>query len=545
MKKYHFLFISILVPALLQAQWKYPTYEQIQNDINQVSKNKFVTQEAIGKSQGGQPISLLKIQNTTKNTPTLLLVAGVDGQHPAGTVSALQVAKSLLKLSPDSLTKLLDNKSIWILPLANPDAYVRNSSAMLQLTSGNARQIDNDRDGRVDEDPAKDLNRDGIISQMRVKSLAGTYKLHSDFADYLVAVDPSKGEKGIYELYTEGIDADKDGLYGEDGFSGVNIDRNFTFDYGAFEQETGEYAASEPETRAILDLLYENPQISTVLHFGLQNNLSVAENFDKAKASERIIKSWSANDAQVSNYISSMYNEIVKPMGEAPKATAGKGNFSSTAYYHAGKFSFVTPSWWIPAVQDTSNPADVSKKASPNGKLPDDKFVNWVQNNNIEGAILPWTKIDHPDFPNQEVEVGGVVEFYKHNPPAALLEASSELHTNFVVRLLRSMAALEFSQPKITALGNDIFRVEMRVFNTGGMPTYPEIGDKIRHVSKLKTIIELQKSQQFLSGKRLQLYPSLAAGKSQDFSWLIKGKGKVEIIVGCPSAGEKTISVTL
>ncbi|MBE8713737.1 M14 family metallopeptidase [Sphingobacterium hungaricum] len=545
MKKYHFLFISFLLPALLQAQWKYPSYEQIQNDITQIGKNKFVTQEAIGKSHGGQPISLLKFQNANKNAPTLLLVAGVDGQHPAGTISALHVAKNLLKLSPDSLSKLLDNKSIWILPLANPDAYVRNASAVLQLTSGNARQIDNDRDGRVDEDPAKDLNGDGVISQMRVKSLAGTYKLHSAFSDYLLAVDPSKGEKGIYELYTESIDADKDGLYGEDGASGVNIDRNFTFDYGIFEPETGEYAASEAETKAILDLLYENPQISTVLHFGLQNNLSIAENFDKGKASERIIKSWSSNDAQVSNYVTSIYNETVKPLGEAPKANAGKGNFSSTAYYHAGRFSFVTPSWWVPSVQDTSKQADLPKKAAPNGKVPDDKFVSWVYKNNIEGAILPWTKVNHPDFPNQEVEVGGVVELYKNNPPVDLLEASSELHSNFVIKLVQSMAALEFSQPKITALGNDIFRVEMRVFNTGGMPTYPEIGDKIRHVSKLKTIIELQKSQQFLSGKRLELYPSLAAGKSQDFSWLIKGKGKVEIVVGCPAAGEKTISVTL
>ncbi|WP_313514385.1 M14 family zinc carboxypeptidase [Sphingobacterium sp.] len=540
MKYWIILLLSCGMPFFVHAQWNYPNFDALTKQIQDVSSNKLVERTSIGKSVGSEDIPLIKIQNGKTAKPTLLIVAGVDGKHPAGVVNSLNVAKQILTLPSDQLNELLANKSIWIIPVLNVDAYKRNSSSAAWY-SGNARTIDNDRDGRIDEDPEVDLNKDGLISQMRIKTPAGPYRSHANNADYLVLAERNKGESGNYELYTEGRDADQDGAISEDGKSGVNLDKNFTYDYPFFEPETGDYAASEPETRAIIDLIFENPQIAAVLHFGLQNNLSVAEQFDQRKASERITKSWTNNDAQVSAFVSKIYNDAVKPMGEAPKMPAGKGNLSPTIYYHTGKFSFVTPSWWIPTISDTTKNAGPKVPATNNS----DRFVNWVKNQGIQGAILPWAKVNHPDFPNQDVEVGGVVERFVNNPPVALLDASAKMHSNFVVELTRSLASLEFSSPKVTNLGDDIYRIEVKVFNTGAMPVYPEIADKIKHVSKMKSIMELQKGQSFLSGKRLQLYPTLQAGASNTFSWLVKGKGKVQLTVGCPTAGEKTLDINL
>ncbi|MCT1523360.1 M14 family zinc carboxypeptidase [Sphingobacterium hotanense] len=539
MKQRFIMLLLCSTPFFTYAQWNYPKYNELKARIQSFSSKSNAQLDVIGKSFGAEQIPIIKIQQGKEAKPTLLLVAGIDGKHPAGTINALNVAERLLDLPKQELADLLANKSIWILPLLNADAYKRNANH-IELTAGNARQIDFDRDGRIDEDPEKDLNGDGFISQMRVKSPAGTYRPHLLSPDFLVLAEKNKGEAGIYELYKEGVDADKDGFYGEDGLSGVNLDRNFTYDYPFFESETGDYAASEPETRALMNLIFDNPQIAVVLHFGIQNNLSTAEVFDQRKASERIMKSWTNNDAQVSALVSHFYKEAAKELGDAPKMPAGKGNFSSTAYYHAGKFSFVTPSWWIPATQDSSK-----TNAKPSGSKDDDMFVRWVKANNIQGAILPWTKVNHPDFPNQEVEVGGKVERFQHNPPVEHLNASAQAHSNFVVQLMRAMASLEFSQPKITPLGDDIFRIEVRLFNTGALPIYPEIADKIKHVSKLKSVLELQKNQSFLSGKRLQLYPSLGAGKSQDLSWLVKGRGRAQLTVGCPTAGMKVIDINL
>ncbi|WP_099370012.1 M14 family zinc carboxypeptidase [Sphingobacterium sp. 1.A.5] len=533
------------MPFFVNAQWNYPNYEALKKQIQEVAANKLVEKTTVGKSYAAEDIPLLKIQNDKTAKPTLLIVAGIDGKHPAGVINSLNVAKHILALPADQLNQILANKSIWIIPVLNVDAYKRNSTAA-SLTSGNARTIDNDRDGRIDEDPEADLNKDGVISQMRIKSPAGPYKEHASNPDYLMLAERNKGESGSFELYSEGRDLDQDGKFSEDDKSGVNIDKNFTFDYPFFEPETGDYAASEPETRAIIDLIFDNPQIAAVLHFGLQNNLSVPEQFDQRKASERIVKSWTNNDAQVSAFVSKIYNDAVKPLGEAPKMQQGKGNFSPTVYYHTGKFSFVTPSWWIPTTSDSSkNPINKDTAPKNPGNKNSDRFVNWVKNQGVQGAILSWTKVNHPDFPNQEVEVGGLVERFENNPPIAMLENAGKMHADFVVELTRSLASLEFSAPKVTNLGDDIYRIEVKVFNTGAMPVYPEIADKIKHVSKMKSIMELQKNQSFLSGKRLQLYPTLQAGASTTFSWLVKGKGKIKLIVGCPTAGEKTLDINL
>ncbi|GHE41366.1 M14 family metallopeptidase [Sphingobacterium griseoflavum] len=532
-----FLFF-VLLPFAGRSQLNYPTYGELTEEIRAISKHAGGAASSIGRSYGGEDISVIKIQSGAEKKPTLLIVAGIDGKHPAGIISALDVAKNILNLPQDSLAAILSKRSVWIVPVLNPDAYKRNVASNRWL-SGNARVIDNDRDGRLNEDPAEDLNRDGVIAQMRVRRKGGKYVAHSDHNDYLIEADRSKGQEGIYELYIEGIDADKDGLFGEDGDGGVNIDRNFTYDYRPFTAESGDYAASEPETRALVDFIFDHPQIASVLHFGLGNNLTEAESFDARKAGERIISSWSAKDVDAAKFVSSVYNRLTANLGVAPKSVSHGGGFSNTAYYHLGKYSFVTPVWW-PAVQDTSQIGKAS--GAKNG---DDMFLQWIATNKLKGAILPWAKINHADFPQHSVEVGGVVEVFKNNPPKEFLQLATRAHTDFVVALLHNMARLEFETPVVTPLGDDIFRIDIRVVNTGVLATYPEIADKIKHVSKMKAVCSLQKNQKFLSGKRLQLYPTLAGGASQQFSWLIQGKGSVEITAGCPTAGEQTIKINL
>jgi len=534
MKK-SFITLLVLSPFYALAQLNYPSYDNLQSRINKLKNHKAVSVSSIGNSYGGETIPVIKIQQGAQVKPTLLIVAGIDGKHPAGVINSLEVADKLLAISPDSLNRLLQKKSIWIVPLVNPDAYKRNSTSIV-WSSGNARIIDNDRDGRVDEDPSKDLNGDKVISQMRVKSIAGTHVQHPQFANVMIEADRSKGEKGAYVILPEGIDADFDGKFGEDGEGGVNIDRNFTFDYRPFTPESGTYAASEPETKAIMEFVYDNPQISTIVQFGLTNNLSEPERFNAGKANERIVSSWSMNDAEVSKYISSIYRETVKSLGEPTKMEHTAGNFGNTAYYHLGKFSFSTPTWW-PAFTDTTKNSKPTKS--------EDLFFKWVEQNNIEGAILPWVKVSHPNFPNQEVEVGGVVDIFRNNPPLSYLKESSDKHADFIQRLLLAMPELEFQLPVVTALGGDIYRVELAVTNIGLMPIYPDIANRIRHTSKFKAVCELQSNQQFLNGKRLQLYPALGPGKTQTFSWLVKGKGNIKIIAGCPTSGEVNLDVKL
>ena len=51
--------------------------------------------------------------------------------------------------------------------------------------------------------------------------------------------------------------------------------------------------------------------------------------------------------------------------------------------------------------------------------------------------------------------------------------------------------------------------------------------------------------QEIVGGKKITLLNSLEAYGSQSFSWLIKGTGKINIEIGCPTAGSKNVEISL
>src|SRR5690606_7558547 len=111
-----FLGLLLISPVLAFAQLKYPSYNEIQSSIHTFQTKDLASQAVIGKSLGNENISVIKLQLDEKPRPTLLIVAGIDGKHPAGTIGALQLTKNLASLPKDSLQVLLKDKSIWIVP---------------------------------------------------------------------------------------------------------------------------------------------------------------------------------------------------------------------------------------------------------------------------------------------------------------------------------------------------------------------------------------------------------------------------------------------
>ena len=86
----------------------------------------------------------------------------------------------------------------------------------------------------IDEDGYEDLNKDGLITLMRIKDPAGRFIESDEDERIMVEADISKGQSGNYLVYSEGIDNDKDGSFNEDGPGGVDFNRNFTFNYESF-----------------------------------------------------------------------------------------------------------------------------------------------------------------------------------------------------------------------------------------------------------------------------------------------------------------------
>ena len=168
----------------------------------------------------GRDIWLLTLTKGGKaeEKPAILIAAGLDAYHLAGVESSVRIAQQILQnASKDSINKVLESKTIYVVPCVNPDAYEQAFAKLKYERNVNASNADNDRDGRLNEDGFEDLNGDGFITLVRIEDPTGNFTNHKDDARVLVKADASKGETGKYIIISEGTDNDKDGKWNEDG----------------------------------------------------------------------------------------------------------------------------------------------------------------------------------------------------------------------------------------------------------------------------------------------------------------------------------------
>jgi hypothetical protein len=422
----------------------------------------------------------------------------------------------------------------------SPDAMEQYFASVKYERQGNATVTDDDRDGKNNEDKYDDLDGNGKITQMRITSPVGDYKIHPDDARVLVKADISKGEKGNYLLYNEGIDNDKDGEFNEDGEGGVWFNKNLTFKNPSFTPGAGEYAVSEIETRALLDYLFELYNIYAVVSYGSNNNLSAPIIFNAASASQTITAGWLEPDTKANSMVSELYNKTLN-LKDAPKTSAGGGDFFSWAYYHYGRYSFSTPGWWVPKAK----PDTIKKEKALSVEDATANYLRWASQEGITNSFTEWKTIQHPDFPGQNVEVGGIDPFVLITPPYKLVPDLVKKNTAFLLKLASYQPEIDIVNIKTEKISNDLTRVTLDIINKGALASHSKLGEKSYWVKRINVKVNTNGNQSVISGKKIQLLNSLEGYSMQQLSWLIKGNGKLTIETGSPTTGRKTIDVTL
>lgn len=408
----------------------YHTPDEIAKELKQLAKANpaIALLHPLAVSPGGKTISILEIgpqvKQKKKTLPAILVAANMEGTIPIASEASLYLARSIVKQA-----EVRKDKTWYILALGNPDAAARYFQKPLRFDSRNNKPHNDDMDDRVDEDGVEDLDGNGLVTMMRIKHPEGKWLPLPGEPRLMKKADWTKGEKGIYKLYTEGIDNDKDGKYNEDGPGGVNIALNFPHLFKFFTKSAGRWAGSETETFNLFKFVFQHPEIAMTMYFG-QTNFCFAPpkggrkstaDFSKIKVPERIAKMMgfdpkktysmeeiiekakdivpegmeitenmvasffglgaavnpNQKDLQFYNALSEKYKEFLKKNKLDGKrldpARAKDGSFELWAYYHLGLPSFSMDFWTLPKVEEKKKgPAITPEKLE---KMTNEEFL--------------------------------------------------------------------------------------------------------------------------------------------------------------------------
>ncbi|HLN54481.1 MAG TPA: M14 family metallopeptidase [Bacteroidales bacterium] len=511
----------------LPAQQGYSDYKTLMSRIDALARTNpgLCTVSPISKTVGGKEIRVITVGTGEKDSkPGIAVFGGVEGNYLLGREIAVALAESLVKGNGELLQKV----TFYIFPDVSPDATEQYFLPLRYERTVNANPADDDRDFATDEDPFEDLDKDGMITHIRVTDPSGSYTTDPDDERLMIESDLSKGLTGGFLFFTEGIDNDDDGKFNEDGSGGANFNRNFSYDYEEFGLNAGLHPMSEPEVKAVADFLFDRFNIYTVIAFGPQDNLG--QPFKNAPPSpDRRITSIMKSDEIINKLVSDRYHEITGLKG-APVLDKVPGNFMDWAYYHYGRYSFSTPGWWYPVEK---------------GKNPESEFLKYAEKNKLTDVLVPWKPFEHPGFPGKKVETGGIRPFVMMNPPADSISAIANKHIVFITNVAEMHPALEFTGLETENAGSDVFRINVKVHNKGVFATLPEVGEMNSWTRIMRLSVETQKGQEIISGLKVQRISRLEGGQSAEFSWLIKGKGPVKITAGAVNTGIITSTADL
>lgn len=568
---------------------------EFEKQIAELAKLPRVKVTSLAKTKGGRDVWLITLgTEAVADKPAILIIGNVEPGHLVGSEAALLMARAwataaektgtdkvAAKADPpasdldQAAATLLDKVTIYLIPRPSPDATAKNWKTPLALPAGNDRVTDDDRDGRGGEDPADDLNGDGLITLMRVADPQGKYVPHPDDPRILVEANVKKNERGAFSIYPEGRDDDRDEQFNEDGSGGVGFNRNFTHKYPFFKSNAGPHQVSEPETRAVADFCFDHPNIAAVLNFTPEENLF--HPWKPGQDGGRIKTTLAGGDGPPTEFIAEHYRELHTGK-EPPPAAAGAGSFSDWAYYHYGRWSFAARGWWIPPVEkkvekkeepkvekteakQDEKPADPKPDPKPvepkpeTKKTPDPReaeqlnALRWLAQENIAGFV-DWKRVEHPDFPGKTVEVGGFHPLVRLNPPAKELAGIAAKHSRFVEWLGGLLPRVEVIEPRVESLGSGLFRIRLKVANTGYLPTMSEMGATTRAVAPLTYEWTLPEGTVWLQGTPRGTVERLTGLTGQtELEWLVRVPGDkpiaADFLVSSPSVGRTATKVEL
>jgi hypothetical protein len=497
----------------------YHTPDEILAQTAALDAEDGVTVRELGRSAEGRPLLVVGLgERGQPGRPAVLVVADPDGTKP----SASQVAFELVRGWAGEPGGLLDRATVYVVPVANPDAAAH---LLEQGLAWRGAPNDDDRDGRLDEDPAEDLDGDGRVLQMRVADPAGDWMADPEEPRWLRAPDRTKGERGGWRLLPEGVDEDGDRAFNEDGPGGIRLEANWPHRWREHAPDSGAWPLSESFQRALADFVLERPNIAVVVVLGQEDNLAAPP---KGSTPDAGSTDPPAGDAALLKLLGDRLHEGQEHRPRS--APHGAGGFADWCGFQAGRL-VLESALWSPPVEA--------------GERLEAALLAWDDATHGGAGFVEWADFDHPQL--GPVQIGGWLPVVRDNPPAEELPALVTQWRGFLDGLAGDLPDLEWVGLEVTDRGEGVREARATLLNPRLLPTMTEMGETTRRLLPVFVRLELPEGGVLLGGRAEHSVSRLAgSGGKQEFRWLYRvpaGAAPAVLVAESHTAGRAEVTL--
>jgi len=433
----------------------------------------------IGKTYEGRDIICLEItspQSPAEEKPGYYIDANFHAGEVTGSAVALYTISWLLEnyKKDREATELLDSFTWYFVPRVCIDGSEMYFNTPYTLRSSTRLfPQDEDQPGLH----AEDINGDGLITMMRIEDPSGDWKVSESDPRLMTRRRPNDMNGTFYRLYQEGKIVEFDGV--EIPIArprwGIDTNRNMPsfWDIDSRQIGSGDYALSEPETKAVADFLINKKNIAGAMSYHTYGNVHLRPSctVPDTKMNKEDLEAYKllgALGAEITDYgHCSVYDgftvDPAKPL---------LGVYLDWMYHHRGLLAWSTELWSAPVASGCEKLKYDGPRTPKTDKEQEAdmlKMLAWQDAEKLDG-YLPWTEFEHPQL--GKVEIGGWKNKYIfQNPPERFLPEICEKNMRFTNMQVLAMARLNVRKVKAEKVAEGMYRISCGVVNSGYLNT--------------------------------------------------------------------------
>ena len=542
-------------------------YDELSAWLHQLGEDHpdLVAVESYGRSHEGRELLLVTVTDTAHGAhdtkPAHWIDASIHAQELTATVAACHVLHHLVDgylAGDEQVTRAVRSRTFYIVPRVNPDGAEWVLSDVPRLRRSSVRPWPYQDGRRWPGLSIEDVDGDGRILHMRIADPDGAWMPHADEPRLLVAVPPDGGVPAgtvRYRVLGEGR------IEHYDGFTvptpappeGLDMNRNFPAGWGTNVRGSGDHPLSEPEIDALVRAIVARPNICGYNAFHTSGGVLLRPSSIAADSTLPPMDVWAYRQlaergTALTGYTShSVYEDFTWDPTETMSGAA-----DDWAYEHLGVYAWTTEFW------DIVHAATGTKQSTHfwyTGPTTDEALavLRWLDgqpSDDHTAGYVDWYPFDHPQL--GPVELGGWNDLCSWtNPAPHLLRAEVAPHAEFAVFQALASPCLEIKDTTVEALGDDTFRISVRIANTGWLPTHVTAralkNDRVRPiVAELAGDPAAVEGIEYLGAPPRQTIGQLDGGSAARFNDGSDGtpdRTVVSWVVRCPHGTELTVTV--